>query len=365
TFYNNNYAIACFEKNYNSGGGSALVKNSIIANSKIHSYLKDEKSQLEISYSLSNTDIISGVGNLSFDPLFVDTLSMNFELQTSSPCINAGDPSSPNDPDGSNADMGAYFIFVSPTEANRIVINEINYHSDSLIDAGDWVELYNNSSTDIDLSGWILMDGKDDNRYNLSYGITLKANGYLVICSDKMKLCNINHEVVNFVGNIPFLFDNNGESIRLFDAEMNLIDLVEFDDKNPWPEEPDGKGPTLQLIDPDSDNNIPSNWVASNAVGGSPGKHFLTDIEELPFSKLRVYPNPATKHFYIKSDNITKEPFNIEIYNIYGQLLGLYKYSGMEYEIKIDCSFLDQGLYLIRAIQNDNIICGKMIIQKN
>ena len=365
TFYNNNYAIACFEKNYNSGGGSALVKNSILANSKKHSYLKDEKSQLEISYSLSNTDLLSGTSNLFLDPLFVDTLIMNFELQNSSPCINSGDPLSPHDPDGSNADMGAYFSFVSPIETNRIVINEINYHSDSLIDSGDWVELYNNSSTDIDLSGWILMDGKDDNRYNLPYGIMLKTNGYLVICNDKMKFCNVNHEVVNFVGNIPFLFDNNGEPIRLFDAEMNLIDLVEFDDKNPWPEEPDGEGPTLQLIDPDSDNNIPSNWVASDSVGGSPGKHFLSDTNEYILSEFCIYPNPASHYFYIQSDKISKEPMTVEIYNICGQMKEHKNYTGMESEIRIDCSFFKQGLYLIRITQNETIFNGKIIIQKN
>lgn len=362
TFYNNNYAVACFEKNYNSGGGSAAVKNSILANSKRHSYLKDEKSQLEILYSLSNTDSIPGTGNLYLDPIFVDTLIMNFELQSSSPCINAGDPNSPQDPDGSIADIGAYYIFAPIVEENSVVINEINYHSDSLIDAGDWVELYNNTSTDIDLSGWILMDGKDDNRYNLPFGITLKENGYLVICNDKTKFCNINPDVINFIGNIPFLFDNNGESIRLFDAEMNLVDLVEFDDKNPWPEEPDGEGPTLQLVNPDSDNNIPFSWVASDSVGGSPGKHFLTNTKEYPVNEFCIYPNPTKHYFYIRSDKMSREPKTVEIYNYWGQMIDQKCYTGMELEIRIDCRFYKQGLYLIRIIQNETIVNGKIII---
>ncbi|MCD4730964.1 MAG: lamin tail domain-containing protein, partial [Bacteroidales bacterium] len=363
TFYNNNYAVACFEKNYNSGGGSAVVKNSILANSKIHSYLRDEKSQLDISYSLSNTDIISGAGNLFLDPLFVDTLIMNFELQTNSPCINAGDPSSPSDPDGSNADMGAYYVFNPPAEAIAIVINEINYHSDSLFDSGDWIEFYNNSDTDVDLSGWILMDSKDENRYNFSNGVILKENEYLVICNDKMKFCNINPEVINFTGNIPFLFINSGEVLRLFDAEMNLIDLVDYDDCYPWPEEPDGKGSTLQLLDPDSDNNIPYNWIASEALGGTPGKHYLTNIMESAYNELRIYPNPATHYFYIQSDKIVKEPMTIEIYTICGRIMEQMSYSGLESEIKIDCSSLEKGLYLIRIIQNKVIFNGKIIIQ--
>ena len=45
-------------------------------------------------------------GNLDTDPLFVDAPA--FHLQADSPAINAGDPSSPNDPDGTTADQGAF-----------------------------------------------------------------------------------------------------------------------------------------------------------------------------------------------------------------------------------------------------------------
>jgi hypothetical protein len=50
----------------------------------------------------------SGVGNISADPMFVDPDAGDYRLQPGvSPCINAGDPASPTDPDGSRADMGA------------------------------------------------------------------------------------------------------------------------------------------------------------------------------------------------------------------------------------------------------------------
>ena len=44
-------------------------------------------------------------GNISSDPLFVDTTS--FALRAGSPCVNAGDPAF-QDPDGSRADMGRF-----------------------------------------------------------------------------------------------------------------------------------------------------------------------------------------------------------------------------------------------------------------
>ncbi|NLI16965.1 MAG: hypothetical protein GX409_11830 [candidate division Zixibacteria bacterium] len=51
----------------------------------------------------------SGTGNINSDPLFVSQSTGNFHLQASSPCIDAGNPASPNDPDGTPADMGAFY----------------------------------------------------------------------------------------------------------------------------------------------------------------------------------------------------------------------------------------------------------------
>jgi len=52
--------------------------------------------------------ISPGVGSISMDPLFVGGDPFSYELSAESPCIDAGDPSSPPDPDGSVADMGAF-----------------------------------------------------------------------------------------------------------------------------------------------------------------------------------------------------------------------------------------------------------------
>ena len=67
----------------------------------------------------ANGDSCDVFYNIQLDPLFVDPLNgdyhlnwTNFPIQdsTMSPCIDAGDPNSPPDLDGTVADVGAYYF---------------------------------------------------------------------------------------------------------------------------------------------------------------------------------------------------------------------------------------------------------------
>ncbi|RJP78879.1 MAG: hypothetical protein C4524_06035, partial [Candidatus Zixiibacteriota bacterium] len=58
----------------------------------------------------------AGTGNLSSNPLFVNAAG-DFHLQPASPCIDAGDPASPLDPDGTRTDMGAFYFDQAGTPA--------------------------------------------------------------------------------------------------------------------------------------------------------------------------------------------------------------------------------------------------------
>ena len=52
-----------------------------------------------------------GEGNIiGENPLFVNIDEGDYHLTADSPCIDAGDPDSPEDPDGTRADMGAYYF---------------------------------------------------------------------------------------------------------------------------------------------------------------------------------------------------------------------------------------------------------------
>ncbi|WP_353718743.1 right-handed parallel beta-helix repeat-containing protein [Dyadobacter sp. 676] len=79
-----------------SGGGilnsraGAVISNTIIWGNT--SGLVSLNSTVTVTYSNLQDGVISGTGNLSLDPLFTDAASMDFTLQSGSPCIDAGTP---------------------------------------------------------------------------------------------------------------------------------------------------------------------------------------------------------------------------------------------------------------------------------
>jgi hypothetical protein len=120
TFHENWYGVACFEKNFLYGGGSAEVKNSIFSNSLISPYFVDYLSTITLSYCLSYPAPIPGPTNITGNPMFVDAATMNFHLLESSPCIDSGKPDDEPDLDGSRTDIGAFSILTTGGNTEHI-----------------------------------------------------------------------------------------------------------------------------------------------------------------------------------------------------------------------------------------------------
>ncbi len=108
--YNNTfYAPEVPRYSYISGS----FTNSYLVNNILYcTYPADhEGNHTEYSrdYNLINMDnyAMYGVGNIHADPLFHNAAEGDFHLMEGSPCIDAGDPTFPYDPDGTRADIGA------------------------------------------------------------------------------------------------------------------------------------------------------------------------------------------------------------------------------------------------------------------
>jgi len=104
-----------------SGGGlinwtPIILSNSIFWNNSPDEILDTLFGTVNITYSDVNGGW-PGTGNINEDPLFADPINGDYSLtwgnfplydNSKSPCIDAGDPTSINDPDATITDMGAY-----------------------------------------------------------------------------------------------------------------------------------------------------------------------------------------------------------------------------------------------------------------
>ena len=158
----------------------------------------------------------------------------------------------------------------APGGMPAVLINEINYNSSSDFDAGDWVELHNPADAAVDISGWIFGHGRKNKGFQLPPETILAAGGFAVICQDRSAMGAVFADLDECVGDFGFNINGAGDSITLSDSLGQLVDAVAFDDAPPWPQTPDGTGPTLALRNTALDNARAEHWDGS-ADHGTPG----------------------------------------------------------------------------------------------
>lgn len=161
-----------------------------------------------------------------------------------------------------------------------LVINEIMYNpAESGTDSTEYIEIYNNEASAVNLEGYYFTQGVNFTFPNVS----INAGDYLVVSADSSAVRN-RHGVGSLQWSSGGL-SNSGEDIALRDSLNRQIDSVDYDDNAPWPTgplNPDGSGPSIELNGFNLDNNIGSNWnissqiiagqiVNGNQVYGTPG----------------------------------------------------------------------------------------------
>lgn len=141
-----------------------------------------------------------------------------------------------------------------------VTFHEIHYHPDKTQET-EWIELYNQMSIRVDLSGWRLAGGVD---FTFPEGSVLAPKGYLVIHGTGAPLDDA-------LGPFEGQLDNAGETVTLRDRNDRVMDRLRYDDDAPWPVGADGSGMTLRKRHGSLATAEPSSWEASQFPGGSPG----------------------------------------------------------------------------------------------
>jgi len=143
--------------------------------------------------------------------------------------------------------------------AGSVVINEVAWMGTVASANDEWIELYNTTGGNIDLTGWYIMDD-DTTRYDL--GSSISANSYYLI-EDIEAATDVASDIVIGIGLVN---GPPGDSLKLYDDTDALIDSVDcsavawFAGSNTVPQK------TMERIDPTASGNNAANWANNDTV---------------------------------------------------------------------------------------------------
>jgi len=143
-----------------------------------------------------------------------------------------------------------------------VVINEIAWMGTENSSNDEWIELYNNSSSPINMSGWKIISN------NKTPNITLKnkipSKGFFILeRTDDTTLSGIEANLI-YKGSL----NNNGEYLKLINANGKIID--EIDCSKEWFFGDNETKKTMERINTLINGNNLANWQTSKDSGGTP-----------------------------------------------------------------------------------------------
>jgi hypothetical protein len=248
-------------------------------------------------------DLVSATRNIAGD-----TVSLAF----SSPFVN-GQPyvltvNNVTDTAGNVLATPYQFEFIFNNTTPTLVITEINYNPPSNDpDTLEFIEIYNNGTSDAILGG-LKLAGVVEMTFPSA---TLPAGGVFLVAANKAA-CESFFPGQTFTQWSSGVLTNGGNTIVLRNSMGVTLDTVQYDDAFPWPLEPDGLGPSAELLSPNLNNNDGANWIASTTVTGSPtvfaspGVVTIVTLPTISFVNARtlVQENAGVIKIPVKVDNL-------------------------------------------------------------
>ena len=236
-----------------------------------------------------------------------------------------------------------------------LVISKIHYNP--MEDSGysskelEFIEITNTSNQSIDLTGYYIRE------LGISYQFEADA---VVQANQKIYLCSDASVFESYYGFAPFGaftrdLSNSSYHIILSDAFGNTIDQVRYLDSDPWPQQPDGEGPYLQLVDVNSDNSLASNWIPSSQS---------LSREDVATAKRQiiVYPNPTEGIITVEIDFLNTDSLEFIMYNSLGQSVGDFQLKSNNLQLNV--GFLKSGFYYYNIKDKEVVISRGKFVKK-
>ena len=167
------------------------------------------------------------------------------------------------------------------TGYDRLMITEVMYNPLG-DDEAEYLELWNNSGSQVDVSGWTVagLGANDENGLRQEYlfpdGTNIARDEVVLLAKDPVAFRRVYGSPARILGPYPGSLSNEGEKLRLKDDGPGYpatVDIVRYSQDAPWPARADGLGYSLELfeIHEDIDNDTHLNWGVSSRIYGSPG----------------------------------------------------------------------------------------------
>jgi hypothetical protein len=145
-----------------------------------------------------------------------------------------------------------------------VAIHEIHYHP--LRGREEFVELLAREA--VDLGGWRLGGAIE---HTFAPGTILEAGDLIAVARDPPFLRG-RHGGILVAGPFRGRLPNDTGTLIVLDPLGREVERVRYADDGSWPREPDGEGPSLELLDPSRGNESGLAWRASLIAGGTPGR---------------------------------------------------------------------------------------------
>lgn len=209
------------------------------------------------------------------------------------------------DPPGAEHNVYIYYIRPIMASNSSIVINEVMASNTSSIadEAGqfdDWIELYNTSSSSVDISNYYISDDSMNyTKFTIPAGTIMAPNSYLIIWADEDASQGPLH--ANFK-----LSASDGEYVYLMNSNREIANSVVFGAQTAdvaYARIPNGTGNFINQQHTFNRNNE------------------TVSVKDISYDmNYYVFPNPAQDNISIVIDNPLDDEF-IYIYDIYGKLV--------------------------------------------
>lgn len=232
------------------------------------------------------------------------------------------------DPAGAEHDVYVYRVAADPNGGGTVTINEImaantKTATDQNEQYDDWIELYNNSDSPADISGWFLSDNAQNlAKWQIPANTIVPQRGYLIIwCDEDGKQDGLHAN---------FKLTANGESVYIVNPDSQAVQQVDFGLQTPdlsFSRIPNGTGNFVIKAPTFAFNNEQSSGT--------------DDLEEQ--LAVKISPNPTTGQVFVQVES--DEDVNLQVTDLLGRAVVQASFYQNQ---KVDLSGEPAGIYLFK-----------------